>query len=58
MPLGVVLFAIGWLLCSTPSRSRAQKTKKNQNPTNNDNAIQFELIVREEELEITRPVHK
>jgi hypothetical protein len=57
MPLGVVVFAIGWLLCSTPSRSRAQKTKKNQKPRNNDDTIHFELIAKEEAPEINRSVH-
>jgi hypothetical protein len=58
MPLGVVVFAIGWLLCSIPSRSRSQKIKKNQKPTNSDETIHFELIAKEEALEINRSVHK
>jgi hypothetical protein len=57
MPLGVVVFAIGWLLCSLPSRSRAQKTRKSQKPRNNDDTVHFELIAKEEEMEINRSVH-
>jgi hypothetical protein len=57
MPLGVVLFTIGWLLRSIP-QSGTQKTKKTQKPTNNDDTIHFELIVKEEAPEINRSVHK
>jgi hypothetical protein len=56
MPLGVVLFTIGWLLSSIP-QWRAQKTKNNQKPRNNDDTISFELIVKEEAPEINRSVH-
>jgi hypothetical protein len=58
MPLGVILFAVGWLMCSAPSRSCAIKRKNNNPLRNNDDAIKFELIAREEDQEITWVDHK
>lgn len=55
MPLGVVVFAIGWLLCSIP-QSRTKKSKM-KSRRNNDDTIKFELIAKEEELEINHSVH-